>query len=152
MSEAQSVIASLYLPMAGDKLLLPNVSVAEVVGYQEPVKSPGTPDHYLGLVRWRGIDVPLICFELANRTGQYEHAPGARIAVINTIGEQTERIPFFALLTQGIPRLIKVSSELIKEGEKPVGPAESLRVRVDGEDAIIPNIDYLETLVYQQTR
>ncbi len=150
MSEVQSVMASLYLPMAGDKLLLPNVSVAEVVGYQEPTRTENTPDYYLGMVRWRGIDIPLICYELANRTGRYECAPSARIAVINTIGEQARRIPFFALLTQGIPRLVKVSSDLIKEGDKAVGPAEAMRVRIDGEDAVIPNLDYLESLVYQQ--
>lgn len=36
MSDAQSVISSLYLPVSNTQLLLPNVSVAEVVGYQAP--------------------------------------------------------------------------------------------------------------------
>lgn len=150
MAEAPSVIASLYLPMAGDKLLLPNVCVAEVVAYQDPVKPKKAPDYYLGLVKWRGIDVPLVCYEVANKTGKFERAPGARIAVINTIGAQSDRIPFFAMVTQGIPRLVKVASELIKEGDKTAGPAELARVRVDGEDAVIPNVEFLESLVYEQ--
>lgn len=150
MAEAPSVIASLYLPMAGDKLLLPNVCVAEVVAYQDPVKPRKAPDYYLGLVKWRGIDVPLVCYEAANKTGKFERAPGARIAVINTIGPQSDRLPFFAMVTQGIPRLVKVASELIKAGDKVVGPAESARVRVDGEDAVIPNVEFLESLIYDQ--
>ena len=150
MSEAQSVIASLYLPVSHQQLLLPNVSVAEVVGYQQPIKTMDSPEHFLGIVRWRGIDVPVISYEFANGQKPVKKTNNARIAVINSIGENHNKLPFFAIVTQGIPRLVKVSNELIKKSKKKKGNADTVIVKVDGEEAVIPNIAYLETLALSE--
>jgi len=150
VSEAQSVISSLYLPVSQKQLLLPNVSVAEVVGYQQPIKSVESPDHFLGLVRWRGIDIPVISYEIANGQKVSKKVDNARIVVINTIGEHHNDLPFFAIVTQGIPRLVKVSDDLIKKTKKKIGEADAAIVRVDGEEATIPNIEYLESLAINQ--
>lgn len=148
MSEAQSIIPSLYLPVSKQQLLLPNVSVAEVVSYQAPAESPTTPDYFLGMIEWRGINIPVISYELANKETQSTLTKNARIAVINTIGKHQASLPFFAIVTQGIPRLVKVSDDLIKPIEKNTGKADSLFVKVDGEEAIIPDIEFLESLAY----
>jgi len=55
VSETQKIIACLYLPVNQQQLLLPNVSVAEVVGYQSPEAPSNKPDYFLGYVSWRGI-------------------------------------------------------------------------------------------------
>jgi len=149
VSEAQSIIASLYLPVSQQQLLLPNVSVAEVVSYQQPVPNRNTPDYHLGLIKWRGIDIPVISYEIANGQPPSGLAKNARIAVINTIGKHQASLPFFAIVTQGIPRLVKVDSELIKKVKQSIGEADSMAVKVDGEEAIIPNIDFLESLAFQ---
>ena len=149
MSEAQSIIASLYLPVSKSQLLLPNVSVAEVVGYQEPTKQHGKPDYFLGLVTWRGISIPLISYEVANDIDPSPRSGNARIAVINTIGKHQQKLPFFAVLTQGIPRLVKVSEEIIKKHDRKTGKADKSIVKVDGEEAVIPDIEYLETLAFE---
>jgi chemosensory pili system protein ChpC len=67
--------------------------------------------------------------------------------VINTIGEHQNALPFFAIITQGIPRLVKVSEDIIKKTKQKKGVADAAIIMVDGEDAIIPNLDYLESLV-----
>jgi chemosensory pili system protein ChpC len=146
-TESESVIASLYLPVSNKQLLLPNVSVAEVVTYQEPKKLIEGPDYFLGTVHWRGIDVPVVSYELANGLTLNETTSSARIAVINTIGEHQNALTFFAIITQGIPRLVKVSEDIIKKTKQKKGVADAAIIMVDGEDAIIPNLDYLESLV-----
>lgn len=148
MSESLEIISSLYLPVSKAKLLLPNVTVAEVVDYQEPKKQKGAPDYFLGTVTWRGINIPLLSYEIANGAASVRRSKNARIAVINTIGEHAEKLPFFAIVTQGIPRLVKVSDELIKSSKKKGGKADLMLVRVDGEDAVIPNVEHLESLVF----
>ena len=148
MSEALEIIASLYLPVTSGKLLLPNVSVAEVVAYQAPSPVTGKPDYYLGTVQWRGVAVPLISYELANGESEFTAPAMARIAVINTLGEQKDKLPFFAIVTQGIPRLIKITTKLIEPSNEALGPADSAKVRADGEEANIPNIAFLESLIY----
>lgn len=148
MSETESVIASLYLPVSNKQLLLPNVSVAEVVAYQEPKKLIEAPDYFLGTVHWRGIDIPVVSYELANGLKLNDTASTARIAVINTIGEHKDSLPFFAIITQGIPRLVKVSDDIIKKTKQKKGAADAALIKVDGEDATIPNLDYLESLIH----
>ncbi|MDX1451325.1 MAG: chemotaxis protein CheW [Oleiphilaceae bacterium] len=147
MSETLEIISSLYLPVSNAKLLLPNVTVAEVVAYQEPKTKKGAPDYFLGTVAWRGIEIPLLSYEIANGAKSVKPSKDARIAVINTIGEHSEKLPFFAIVTQGIPRLVKVSDELIKKSRKKGGDADLMLVRLDGEDAVIPNVTHLESLL-----
>ncbi|TNC80333.1 MAG: chemotaxis protein CheW [Oleiphilus sp.] len=145
MSEVLEIISSFYLPICAGKLLLPNVSVAEVVEYQKPETAEG-PETLLGMVRWRGIQVPLISFELAN--GQsFSISKTSRIAVINSVGEHSERHPFFSIVTQGIPRLVKITEDSIEPSDEKPGPAEAAKVRIDGEEASIPDLAYLESLI-----
>ena len=139
------VISSFYLPILGTKLLLPNVSVAEVVEYQLPEdNTQDQSDCVLGTVKWRGLMLPLLSFEAANGDS-FEKADASRIAVINAIGDN-KKLPFFAIVTQGIPRLVKVSEDSIDALDVSLGKAESARVRLDGEEASIPNSNYLESL------
>jgi chemosensory pili system protein ChpC len=146
VSDSQKIIACLYLPIHQQQLLLPNVSVAEVVSYQAPTELKGKPEYLLGLVSWRGINIPLLSFELANQQNSLKASPHARIVVINSIGEHHEKLPFFAIVTQGIPRLVKVASDLIKPVKGPNDKAERSTIKLDGEEAIIPDLDYLESL------
>jgi chemosensory pili system protein ChpC len=140
----------LYLPVNQQQLLLPNVSVAEVVGYQAPETPSGKPEFFLGYVTWRGINIPLISFELANGQSRNKTATNHQIAVINSIGEHHEVLPFFAILTQGIPRLVKVASDLIKPVEGQIkNKAEIASIKLDGEEAIIPDLNYLEALAFK---
>ena len=148
MSDTQKIIACLYLPVNQQQLLLPNVSIAEVVGYQTPEEPIDKPDYFLGYVTWRGIRIPLLSYELANSQSASKITANARIAVINSIGEHHDALPFFAILTQGIPRLVKVASDLIKPVKSKVNKAETTTVKIDGEEAVIPNLSFLENLAF----
>lgn len=140
------IIASLYLPISEGKLVLPNVAVAEVIEYSSPKPKEGFPHYYLGDISWRGIDVPLLSFEEVNGGTRPPKNTGVRIAVLNNIGTDSKRLPFVAILTQGLPRLVKVSEDIIQQAANSEFPAEHSRIRIDGEDAVIPNLDYLESL------
>ena len=70
-AEIQSTItanelATLLIPMSGEQLVLPNVTVAEIIPYIEPQAHNDKPDWYLGVFNWRNIDVPLVSFETIN--------------------------------------------------------------------------------------
>jgi len=148
VSDSQKIIACLYLPVHQQQLLLPNVSVAEVVSYQAPTEPKDKPDYFLGYVSWRGINIPVISFEQANQQQSLKATSNARIVVINTIGEHHKELPFFAIVTQGIPRLVKVASDLIKPVKGKNDKAELSTIKLDGEEAVIPNLAYLETLAF----
>lgn len=150
MEQATGQISCLLIPVQNKNLLLPNAAVAEIVDYQTPESSEETPDWFLGYVYWRGIRLPLISYDQANESGSGEFAVGSRIAVTNTIGKKHKQLPFMAFVTQGLPRLMKVRNEEISaQTDASVGAADSVTVKVNGEDATIPNLEHMEELALE---
>ena len=67
----------------------------------------------------------------------------ARIAVINGVGNHT-KLPFYAFVVAGIPRLVRVIEQEIGKEDKETGPAEKMFVQVSGEHAVILDLDFIE--------
>jgi len=44
----------LLVPLAEERLIVPRVTVAEVVVWQEPEKVDGVPPWHLGMIQWNG--------------------------------------------------------------------------------------------------
>lgn len=148
MEESISILSSLYLPVVGGNLLLPNVSVAEIVEYQTPETAEDAPEWFLGNINWRGVTLPVVSYERLNDASLPDHLNNTRIAVINTIGTKHEALPFFAITTQGIPRQTKVDQGNIKEAEEAsLGPADLMKVVILGDEAIIPDLEYIEKMI-----
>jgi chemosensory pili system protein ChpC len=152
MGVSTKIVASQVIPLAKNYLILPNTAVAEIIGYTKadalPSAIKNAPDWLIGLLAWRGVSVPLLSFDtmLGDKAG--EASAKSRIAVINGISED-KKVPFFAIATQGIPRLVKVDSEHIStvDDDTESNPAVICHVVVDGDVAIIPDIEYIEAEV-----
>lgn len=139
------VLACLLLPVADRNLLLPTVSVAEMVPYNLPSRGGRGPDWYLGEVHWRNTLVPLVCYEVINGDPNPGIASRSRIAVLNTTGVSNE-LPFIGILTQGIPRLAHVENSQIRELDAQSSrPYDLMQVAIAAEEASIPNIEAIES-------
>ncbi len=136
-------IACLLAPIAGRQLLLPNVTVADVLPPTDLLPPPaGAADWLRGHVVWRDAPVPVIAFEVLN--GEPVPREHQRIAILNSITGNSQ-LPFYGVLVQGVPRLAKVKIAELEDLESaPVGPVEFLQVRYSGELAVIPDLDALE--------
>lgn len=136
-------IACLLAPIAGRQLLLPNITVAEVVPPGEMLPAPaGAPDWHQGFIAWRDLQVPVIAFESLN--GETASREFQRVVIVSGISGNT-RLPFYGVGVQGIPRLAKVKIAELEDLEgAPVGPVEFLQVRYAGELAVIPDLDAIE--------
>ena len=67
--KAQSItdlVASLLIPVHNKSLLVPNIVIAEVVALQMISPLPEAPSWALGSILWRGEQVPVMSFEIAN--------------------------------------------------------------------------------------
>lgn len=147
MNENSQSLSCVMIPVSRRQLLLPNVSIAEVVDYASTDAEAGAPDWLAGRLDWRGLMLPVISYDVAN--GGSLSVPGenrGRIVVLNTISDTGKKLQFMALITQGIPSQIRIAKEQIKKLEGENGPADLMQVDVDGEAAWIPNLDYLESL------
>ncbi|MEO7558446.1 MAG: chemotaxis protein CheW [Gammaproteobacteria bacterium] len=148
MIDTQTAVRSQLIPIEGDNLILPNTAIAEVIFYVEPEAISTAPEWVLGRLDWRDRSIPLISFELACEQAKPARDPRSKIVVINTIGGNPE-INFFAIVTQGLPQLLLIDESKIApiEHEIEASPLILGRVIVNGEPAIIPNLDALENML-----
>lgn len=146
MNLASSIIGSVLIPLHQKTLLVPSVSMAELIPFRKPIPVQASPEWHLGTLSWRGASIPLVSFEMLNGEQVNPDFSRARIAVFNSVGV-SENLPFFGIVIQGIPRSIKlINADIGKEATKP-GPAETNVLTIKGEVASIPNIDFIENAI-----
>lgn len=140
-------IASLLIPIVDRQILIPTVTVAEMIPYQTPTRDPSAPEWLLGEILWRDHPTPIISYEVLNGQPLPNYAAGCRIAVLNNTGV-SEDLLFFGIATQGIPRLSRVKAEEIHEQENEhLQPYDLMAVVHAGEHVVIPNVEALEKVV-----
>jgi chemosensory pili system protein ChpC len=150
VSDKNQTLACVMIPVIGRQLLLPNVSLAEVVDYSPDTNTGDGPAWLAGYLEWRGLRLPVISYDAASG-GQLEQPNNrrGRVVILNSIVEEHRDQPFIALMTQGIPSQNRINQSQIQRLDTPAGIADLMAVEVDGERAWIPNLEYLESLAQQ---
>ena len=145
MSDIAYVIRGVLIQVAEARLLLPNATIAEVLSYAAPDPVADAPDWLLGRIRWRGWQLPLVSFSRFAGLAEEQGGLGSKVIVLKALGGNPKR-PYFALLTQGFPRLVTVTESslatLDDDGELPAGVLA--RVRLGENDAVVPDLVALE--------
>lgn len=141
-------VHSLIIPIESGNLLLPNANVAEVVKFKKPESLRGAPDWLLGFVPWRDIKVPLIAFESILGKDRPSMDSAGWMLILNTLGGHND-IPFFAILVQGKPKLMQVDESIVTPMTAKDQKGVLRHVHVHGEPAVIPDPDYIESLLRQ---
>ena len=87
---------------------------------------------------------------MLSKQGDERAELASKVVVLKTLGGDA-RLPFFALLTEGFPRLVTISeANLLDESD---GDGDALpfavraRVRLNDDVALIPDIDVIEQSV-----
>ena len=155
MAQVARHVASQVLSLNGERIILPNTAVAEIIPYvmadslSENMKK-AAPAWLLGMIAWRGISVPLLSMETMLGSEYEQPDKRSSIAVINAIGD-TAGVPFFAIVTQGIPRLLQVTGDTLNliEESGDSHKAAACHVVLEGDVAIIPDMDAVEAMLKQ---
>lgn len=153
MSSASHDIRGVMIQIEGARLLLPNATISEVLSYADPDAVADAPPWLLGRIRWRGWQLPLVSFARLAGIADEHGGLGSKVVVLKALGGDA-RLPHFALLTQGFPRLVTVSREALvadgHDGDAESGDAPALptgvrmRVLLNDDAALIPDIDGIE--------
>ena len=146
--DSATEIPSLLIPMGACKLVLPTVSVAEMVAYQAPQvnleSSSETPPWFLGNFLWRGVQVPMVSYEVLNNDSLPRVKGDSQVMIVNSTGVHPQ-LTFICMPTQGIPRLSRVAANEISENTRIAAKEyDQMQVFVAGEKAAIPNIAQIE--------
>ena len=137
-------IPSMLLPVEGRVLLLPGVSIAEIIPSPQVTRPDDAPEWFLGTVTWRKLEVPVVSFTMLNEQFSAHSSRNRHLAVLNNTGV-SDNLPFLAITIQGIPRLTRITAiDLGDDTETVLSPMELLAVRLGDEPVIIPNVSALE--------
>ncbi|ROR98916.1 chemosensory pili system protein ChpC [Sinobacterium caligoides] len=139
---APAELATLLIPVQDKSLILPNVTVAEIISRKATEVTDDVPNWFVGHILWRNTQVPIVSFEAINDEPFIADDHQQHIAIIN--GSDAE-IPFWGVLTEGTPKLVRLSAEQIHASDEAIGgPAELQRVVVSETTAIIPDLNFVE--------
>lgn len=148
-------IRAVLIPIEEDrKLLLPNTMVAEVLAMRSIDTLELDEKWVLGTVTWRGWDIPLIDFAALTGTTEDQNIDSSyNLAVLKSINHP-ESMPYFAVLSRGIPKL-----QLVSRGDMQLHEEKSINhnaiaslVSIQDEMADIPNMNYLESNIIALTQ
>jgi chemosensory pili system protein ChpC len=147
---SQGDIRGVLIQVAGARLLLPNATIAEVLSYAEPEPvGADAPAWLLGRLRWRGWQVPLVAFGKLAGVAEERAVLGSKVVVLKALAG-TSRTPYFAMLTQGFPRLVTVSRRTlsVEDADTDAMPrGVQARVRLNEDPALLPDLEAIEALV-----
>ncbi len=149
MNAVVESVRSLWVPLEGVNLLLPNVAIAEVINYQPLDMIQSGPDWLLGGLRWRDQLLPIVSMERLCGFDLPQGGRGARISVLNSV-QPDSGLTFYAMVTAGIPRLFSADEEalgpsMMATNNLPDTVADC--VQIGSEQALIPNLEIVQTVV-----
>ena len=141
--EDEKELACVMIPLADTHLLLPNVTIAEILPWRRIKPLANGPKWCLGLLGWRGETVPVIQFEALNG-----HAGGAagrsRCLLIMNRARRANGRAFYGLASSGLPRIVHLSEDDLQNRSVKLGPAEVAALNVGTEAAVVPNLSFIE--------
>ena len=145
MNQEGSEVSCVVIPAGKRALLLPNVCVAEILPWRRIKVVADQPDWCLGLLGWRGESVPVVSFDKFN--GDARAPTTGRCLVVMNRARRVDSRAFYALLAQGLPRMVQLSPDDVANQSGNLGNAESMFARVGTEDVVIPKLSVLEDAV-----
>ena len=149
MSEVPGQVRSLWIPLRQVNMLLPHAVVAEIGNYRVPDGRGDSPDWMLGDINWRGVTIPVISLEALCGEPAPTNLVYSRLLIMNSVRPGSS-VPFYAIVTAGLPRPLPYDNALIS-GAEPCGhEALQCRLAIDGEIAVIPDLEFLQTQLEQQ--
>jgi chemosensory pili system protein ChpC len=149
MNAVVETVRSLWVPLEGLALLVPNVAIAEVINYQPLDLAQDGPDWLLGRLRWRNQELPVVSMERLLGLNLPQSGRGARISVFNSV-KPNATLPFFATVTAGIPRLLNADADALGEslrGDRDFPRTVADCVQIGSEEALIPDLEAVQALV-----
>jgi chemosensory pili system protein ChpC len=148
-------IRGVLIQVAGGRLLLPNATIAEVLSYADPEPVADTPDWLLGRIRWRGWQLPLIAFSRLSGIADERGGLGSKVVVLKALGGDA-KAPYFAILTQGFPRLVTVSQDTVvadaHDEDEALPNGVQGRVLLNEDPALLPDLERVESMILDALR
>lgn len=140
-------LKSLLLPLGGMTVIVPSTAVAEVVTLEGVARQGQAPDWFLGVTRWRGVDVPLIAYDRLCRAREDSPPAGGRFVILYGLREHPR---FYGLRIESLPNNETVDESTLRPADGGGPAAEKfiqMRALIDTRECAIPDFDALESAI-----
>lgn len=153
LNDYREQVRCLRIPLNELNLLLPNACVAEVARMTDIDAVEETPRWLLGMMSWRELSIPVISFEKLAYAEKPLPENYSRVCVLNA-PNSVPGVPFIGLCSTGIPHLSVASESQVAPGAYTENAHREYGVAVhfNGEELLVPDIEYMETSVMQALR
>ena len=139
------------LTLRKENVIVPNALVAEIISVKDVEEASNMPDWYLGNMKWRGADVPLLSFEAAGGEGTSKVNLNTQAVVLYAVGRDGEKSdsPYLGLVMSGVPHVSHFSRDQIKTDTEASDehPMVAQKVRINGASVSILDVDEMVHMV-----
>lgn len=145
-TESDNALEAYVISLQKRELLVPGTAIAEILPYEPLQRVQDTPHWFLGVLGWRGVQVPVVSFEMLSVTRasfSFASVSSASLVVLRALGG-TDELAWFALVAQTPPRAVRVRSEQLFDTEDPAEETELMKVTFQEELVSIPDLDFIE--------
>ena len=151
MSDVEAALPVFVIPLQKSTIMLPNASVAEIIPYEPLQRVQDTPDWFIGVLAWRGVQVPVVSFEMLTvkrASFSLVSVSSASLVVLRALGGW-QGFQYFALVAQALPRLALVTADELFQVSEDVAVTELFKARYGDLLVSIPDVDYIEGQIDQ---
>ena len=150
METVQEKIRSLWVPLRGMNLLLPNKAVTEISSYRAPEPlADDMPDWLLGTVKWQDEDIAVISLEALCGIRVPSNPVFSRLMIVNSV-RTNSKLKNYAIVTAGLPGLIQFGYDTPDEYSDFEEEGLHCMVRIGNEEAIIPDLYHLQGMLEER--
>ena len=139
------------LTLRKENVIVPNALVAEIISVKDVEEVSNMPEWYLGDMKWRGADVPLLSFEAAGGEATSRVNLNTQAVVLYAVGRDGEKSdnPYLGLVMSGVPHVSHFSRDQIKTDTEADGdhPMVAQKVRINGASVSILDVDEMVHMV-----
>jgi len=141
------------LTMRRENVILPNALVAEIISVKDVDSSGDHPDWYLGKMKWRGEDIPLLSFEAAGGDTVSGINLNTQAVVLYAVGkgDQIAEHPYVGLVMSGVPHVTHFSRhQIITDTQANHDhPMIAQKVRINGASVSVLDVDHMAEMVQE---
>ena len=146
MNDKASALETLVIPLQKSTILLPQICVAEIIPYEPLQRVQKTPDWFIGLLAWRGEQVPVVSFEMLTikrASFSLVSVSSASLVVVRAL-EQWQDFQYYAFVAQAVPQLMSINEADLFEAGEERAVTELMKARLGKLVVSLPDLDFIE--------
>ncbi|MDT8281280.1 MAG: chemotaxis protein CheW [Gammaproteobacteria bacterium] len=151
MRNDKKSIKCVILTLKKQNVMIPDALVAEVISVKDIQSGEDKPGWYIGDMKWRGVDVPLLSFEACGGEKISRVNLNTQAVVLFAVGKSGEvsKSPYVALVMSGVPHVSSFSHDQIRadDDSSEAHPMVAQKARINGASVSILDVDAMVAML-----